>query len=156
MLEHTLTVRGGSMFPNNALNLGGSSMGRPNMMPNLTDAANLYQLQMLAAAQGSGLGGVSGFPGLGVGLGAGVLGSGMGHIGSLGDSSSLNTILGNNAAAVRNPTMTNTASFLDQKQLLAQLQQQHQLQQLQQLQGMSGTAPRGSHGAPGGGMPPTA
>lgn len=156
MPEHNLSARvGGTLFNGNPLNLVGSSMGAPNMMPNLVDTANLYQLQMLAAAQGNGFGGLSGFPGLGAGLGAaGVLGSGIGRIGSLGDSNSLSTILGNSAAAIRNPSMTNPASLLDQKQLLAQLQQQ--LQQQQQSQGISSTAPRGAYGAPGGMMPPTA
>jgi hypothetical protein len=128
------------------------NMGSQNTLLPLSDAASLYQLQMLAAAQSGGYGA----RGIGGGFGGGP-GNRVG--GNFGENDMLSSILGDTAglggARSASIGLNNNAAFLqDQKQLLDQLLLQQQIQLLQQTPNFAAPRPRPPHGNDGE-MPPS-
>jgi hypothetical protein len=136
--------QGGSIFPTNRFTQ--FSTGNNNSMTNYTDAANLFQLQLLAAAQSGGLGGTTGNAGF---AGATSMGgfSGLGSFGgNMGDTGRFaaqqlftNAGFGGGARSTMAgiQSLPNFASLLQEKQFMEHKQLLAHLQQLEQLQKIS-------------------
>jgi len=134
----------GSIFPTNRFTQ--FSTGNNNSMTNYTDAANLFQLQLLAAAQSGGLGGTTGNAGF---AGATSMGgfSGLGSFGgNMGDTGRFaaqqlftNAGFGGGAHSTMAgiQSLPNFASLLQEKQFMEHKQLLAHLQQLEQLQKIS-------------------
>ena len=143
--------RGAMMLPVD--DLMHDNMGSQNTLLPLSDAASLYQLQMLAAAQSGGYG----VSGIGGGFGGG---PGNRVAGNFGENEMFSSMLGNTAGlgSARSASigLSNNAALLqDQKQLLDQLLLQQQIQLLQQTPNFAAPRPRPPRGNDGE-MPPSA